>query len=307
MHFEYAVEPAAISTDLKTCKYISEKLGFDRGRLLVLFPKTWLAAAIEGAAHLPDYEKKRVVEALIRTKNNASIKAGRPYKPDVGDWLTNALADHQRKPFRGIIARENQEKAQAVVLVDDVEDTHPLIAAPTSRAIARDAASISSAVSGLLQNGKQIVFVDPYFDPFSQRYKATLRACLSIVRTDNPEATCEIHYRYHPNKACQPEIEREAARQFPGVIPNGMKISIYCWKQKQGGADFHARYLLTEKGGISVDAGFSAEGNQQNTDMHLIAQGHCQERLAMFNPTATVFELVGPILRVDSAGAVEHV
>ena len=47
-------------------------------------------------------------------------------------------------------------------------------------------------------------------------------------------------------------------------------MSIFCWREKSGGADFHARYLLTDKGGIGIDAGFSAEGGRQKTDMHLM-------------------------------------
>jgi hypothetical protein len=44
-----------------------------------------------------------------------------------------------------------------------------------------------------------------------------------------------------------------------------MKVTIFCRRQKDGGQDFHARYLLTERGGIAVDAGFSAEGDHQTT------------------------------------------
>lgn len=307
MHYEYAVEPAAIAADWKTCKYLSEKFGFDRGRLLSLFPSKWFKIAHHEAAHLPEVEKKRIVEALIRLKNRASIRTGRPYDPGLGDWVASALADHKRQPFRGIIAKERNSNAEAIIPVDDVEDDHPLIAAPTSKAINRDAPSISAAVSQLLQHANRIVFVDAFFDPFSPRYRSTLRACLDIVAKENSGATCEIHYRYHPNKACQTEIEREAAQLFRGTIPDGLRISVYCWKEKQGAADFHARYLLTEKGGISVDAGFSAEGSHQNTDMHLIAQALCQERLVMFDRAATAFELVAPILTIDSTGAVARV
>ena len=49
-----------------------------------------------------------------------------------------------------------------------------------------------------------------------------------------------------------------------------MTVTIYRWRQKPGGADFHARYLLTDRGGIRVDAGFSAEGASQTTDMTLM-------------------------------------
>jgi hypothetical protein len=41
------------------------------------------------------------------------------------------------------------------------------------------------------------------------------------------------------------------------------------WREKAGGADFHARYLVTDRG-IRVDVGFSAEGRHQKTDMAII-------------------------------------
>jgi hypothetical protein len=47
-----------------------------------------------------------------------------------------------------------------------------------------------------------------------------------------------------------------------------MKVATFCWRERNGGEDFHARYLLTERGGISVKAGFSADGNHQTTDKH---------------------------------------
>jgi hypothetical protein len=50
------------------------------------------------------------------------------------------------------------------------------------------------------------------------------------------------------------------------MIPDGLKVTIFCWRQKTGGADFHARYLITDKGGIAVDAGFGADGAHQTTD-----------------------------------------
>jgi hypothetical protein len=61
-----------------------------------------------------------------------------------------------------------------------------------------------------------------------------------------------------------------------------MKVTIFCWREKTNGEDFHARNLLTDRGGIAVDAGFSAEGNHQTTDMHLMGYDLSQERLEAF-------------------------
>jgi hypothetical protein len=93
---------------------------------------------------------------------------------------------------------------------------------------------------------------------------------------------------------------------FKGVIPAGMKVAIFCWRERSGGEDFHARYLLTERGGIAVDAGFSAEGNHQVTDMHLMSYDLSQEKLKLFARGAAFYELVEPIIRVAGDGKVER-
>jgi len=84
-------------------------------------------------------------------------------------------------------------------------------------------------------------------------------------------------------------------------------VTIYRWRQKPGGADFHARYLLTDRGGIRVDGGFSAEGGAQTTDMMLMDFALSQATRGAFERAAGVYELVEPVLQIDSNGDVAHV
>jgi hypothetical protein len=81
-----------------------------------------------------------------------------------------------------------------------LDELHPLMAVPHDRAVTRDAACIGEALKELLCFSSHILFVDPFFDPYSARYKSTFRECLGIVKTRNPGASCEIHYRYHDDK-----------------------------------------------------------------------------------------------------------
>jgi hypothetical protein len=71
---------------------------------------------------------------------------------------------------------------------------------------------------------------------------------------------CEIHFADHA--WCPPiqEIERRVGRWLQGVIPTGMSIALFGWKEKTGEEDFHDRFLLTDKGGMTIGAGFSADG-----------------------------------------------
>jgi hypothetical protein len=121
--------------------YLAEKFGFDRGRILSLYPKKWLPLAIDAADHLPPYEKKRVVEKLVASKRDSSIRKGRNYDPAIGGWLDNALAQQAIDPFRAIIACERRRSEACVTCVltaDEVEEANPLISVPHDAAIARE-------------------------------------------------------------------------------------------------------------------------------------------------------------------------
>ena len=305
MLYEYAVEPRAIAADWSTCRYLSEKFGFDRGRLLALYPKKWLRIAIESASHLPDRQKKTVVEKLRRLKQDCSIRSRRAYDPGLPGWLANAVAQQAIDPFRAIVATENTAGQEFILRASELDETHPLFAVPHDCQVQREAASLATAMSMMFRGAKHVLFVDAYYDPFNPKYQNTLRACLRHVQSANPGAGCEVHHLDHQHCFPAEAVELQAHAKFQDVIPDGMKLTIYRWRERVGGEDFHARYLLTDKGGIRIDAGFSAEGNQQTTDMGLIASDVWRSRMHAFSSDAEVYELVGPVLELSSNGNVQ--
>jgi hypothetical protein len=306
MLFEYAVEPQAIGSSWQNFRYLIEKFGFDRGRLISRFPGKWEKKVIQAAkeAGVPAIRMASIVERL-RNAKLAVVDFGRPYNSEMS-WIDNALTENQRAPFHAIIAQQNLGGNAAVLLVADVDEHQPLMAVVQDLAVSREAEFIAAALGAFLRVSTRILFVDPFFDPYNARYKSTLRACLAVVKADNPSAACEIHYRYHNNKPTNAELEGEAAKLFNGVIPEGLAVLLYCWREKKDGADFHARYLLTDRGGVGIDAGFSAEGGHQNTDMHLMSVALSQARLTAFARDATDFELVKPVLEIRSDGSVRR-
>jgi hypothetical protein len=304
MLYEYAVEPAAIAADWKTCVYLAEKFGFDRGRLLSLFPKKWLSVAIESASHLPAVEKLRVIEKLTKLKRDSSIRSGRTYDPNIGTWLQNALTQQVSAPFHAIIANSNPTAHPHVLVVGELDEGNPLIGIPHDAAIVREAQELAGAMKLLLRSAETVLFVDAYYDPFDRRYQDTLRECLRAVQEGNPEATCEIHHLDRPRGPPIDAIEREAKTKFAGVIPEGMTVSIIRWRERYGGEDFHARFVLTDKGGVGTDAGLSAEGKHQTTIMHLMSCALAGKRAQALARTATVYELVEPVLRIAANGTV---
>ena len=302
MFHEYAVEPEAIGSDWQTFRYLIEKFGFDQGRLISQFPKYWFREVYQAAENLSDLQRKRVEEALNEAKKNKVVRTYRPYNPDLAGWLDNAFAEHDREPFHAIIAAANPGCHARVVRSHDVDDGHMLMVCPRERAVPRDIDSLAAALHGMLRFGGRIVFVDPFFDPYNPAYKRVFFRLLSIVKAINPRADCEIHYRYHKDKPDNNDLKHEAAALFGKMIPAELVVTLYCWRERDGGEDFHARYLLTDKGGIRVDAGFEPVGNHQKTDVSLMDFDLSQMRLASLAHDATQYELVRPVLRISANG-----
>ncbi|CAN0337653.1 unnamed protein product, partial [Chrysoparadoxa australica] len=168
----------------------------------------------------------------------------------------------------------------SVVISDEVEDGHQLIACSRERAVPRDVESLATALQGMLRFGARIILVDPFFNPDSQRQRILFYRLLSIVKEHNPHVVCEIHYRYHAKDIDNADLERKSPDFSSNIIPEGLLVDFYCWKERDGGEDFHARYLLTDKGGIRVDAGFDPVGDHQRTDVSLMDFELSQMRLA---------------------------
>lgn len=307
MLFEYAVEPKAISLDLRTCQYLSSLFGFDRGRLLSLFPRKWLPMAIQATDHLPDTEKKRVVEKLVTLKRRASIKSGRSYDIAIDSWLENAIKQHNLKPFHAIVATEGCDHA-SIVCIDDFDIEHELVTCPPIRRVKRTGQDIANAMATLLKEANTILFVDPYLDISSAENRETLKACLEIIASNiSPVQKCEVHFGHMDRLGSSTDIiEGNIERWLDDVLPDGISVIFYNWEKKDRGEDFHARYLLTEKGGLSIDAGFRARGHHQTVDMSLLDQAFCVARLDDFKRNSTVYELVEPVVEVFSDGRIVH-
>ena len=102
MLYEYAVEPSAIGQDWGTFRYLIEKFGFDKGRLIAWFPSSWerdvwIAARASGMGQI---KLKSVEQRLAQARKNGLYRRGRRYDPGLGNWSSNALQQHMVLPFR---------------------------------------------------------------------------------------------------------------------------------------------------------------------------------------------------------------
>lgn len=299
MLYEYAVEPQAIGSDWQTFRYLIEKFGFDRGRLISRFPKHWFREVYEASKGLPDRQRKSLEEALRQAKGERTkvVRSGRPYDPALGGWLDNALAQHAVAPFHAIVAETNPTGQDAVLIAAEVDELDPLMDSPPMWPVPRVGSVLAEAMGPMLRSARTLLFVDRYFEIRDPLYKETLKACLDVVNSSGTEEVrCEIHYCDNDRRPSAAQIKREAHRWLRGIIPEGMSIVLCAWQEKDGGEDFHGRYLLTDVGGIIVEAGFSAVGDHQNVLLGLLPSDFVRAKLEVFERGSTVYDLVETVL-----------
>ena len=305
MLYEYAVEPQAIGADWPTFRFLMSQFGFDRGRLISRFPKGWLREVYAAAAGVPDLHRKKMEEALIIAKRSKVVSFGRPYEPRLGGWFENALAQHAASPFRAIIAETNATGDDAVLRAADLDERDPLMAAPHSWMVRRVGTELANAMAPMLIAARRVLLVDRYFDIRDGRYRETLKACLDVACSGGGrELQCEVHFGDHESRPSMAEVERLAGQWLDGVVPVGTTITLHAWREKTGGEDFHARDLLTDVGGINVEAGFSAEHGGENVRLTLLSSSVWENTLQAFERESVVYDLVGPVIEVRGDGTV---
>ena len=307
MFFEYAVEPRAIGSSWQNFRYLIEKFGFDRGRLVSQFPKAWFNEVYGASAEMKEMERKRFVEILNQSKHTKVIRSGRPYDPALGSWLKNAVAQHTVAPFHAIIAEQNPSSLAGVITVNEADDDNPLMKSGHTWEVERVGATLADAMGPLLRSARSVLFVDRFFDIRDARYKETLKSCLeALVASGANGGHCEIHSCDHESRPPADVIERNASRWLQGILPVGASITLFTWRERHRGADFHARYLLTDVGGMNVDAGFSAEGAHQMVQIGLLDFDFAQKKLRAFARDSVVYELIKPVLEIRSDGSVRR-
>lgn len=290
MIHEFALEPEAVS-NWRDFRYFIERFGAEHGRLIAQFPKKWKRYVIEACTET-GLNRTRIVERL-KTVDSKLVRSGRPYDPEQ-PWLDNALAQHDEDPFAGIIARANPTGHADVMEADAVDATEPRWTVPRERTVARQASDLAETIAPLIRVSKRILLVDPYFTPTVQRYKHSLRAILQQGLNGHLGVEqLEVHSRSVGNTTAAWRNDCELS--LCALLPPGIELALVRWEDTPGGEVMHARYVLTEIGGLRIDHGLDEGAPGQTTDVALLATEFAQERWTEYEQATSPFVFVDRI------------
>ncbi len=141
--------------------------------------------------------------------------------------------------------------------VDAVNDTTELWRTEPGCMVTRDASSFSSSLRVLLRLSRQIILIDPYFDAGQ---KDKIQPLLAFIECLSPTASIAVHFTDQGNvRPSYDECMRRAANVLPRNLPLGSKVTLRCWRERQGGPRLHNRYIITDVGGVKFGDSIKVE------------------------------------------------
>jgi len=264
---EYAVDPGSL-TDWRSIRTLADKVGVPKGRIIARLPKTWFRDLYDRFATVSVIENANLEKALRRLERSV-LPTGRAKKLRASTWLETAEDEHRQRPFRAIIAAENPRSHPAIVPLEDLNEDHERWEAQRELPLAREGDVWVDAIKLLLTSCSELMFIDPHFKPDASRYQRTLKA-LCVAATSNNSRLTKIEYHVE-SKGDPGFFESACQKDIPFLVPQGVDLEVVLWSCKAGGQDFHARYVLTNHGGIRFEQGLDdSKSTTSTTDVSLL-------------------------------------
>ncbi len=270
MLYTYAIEPEALAT-WTTCRLFLNLMGFQHGRAIAAYPtrKRWKAlvrTACRENGDLGDRDHRRILRKLEQS-NGKLVRLEVEYddglEPAAERWIRNAV-DRQtaQSAFHAILSTRNPTNHPDVVLDEDVDESHDKFDVPREQPVMRQAQELAAHIATLVVNSREMLLVDPHLDLSKQKWRPVIAACFDLAGRsirDTPRA--EIHTLDTDAKWSSEEFRKQCQRYIPGMMTGRLtSVRVRRWRLRDNEPhDFHARYVLTERGGYRLDKGLDEQ------------------------------------------------
>ena len=278
MLYVYAIEPDVLVTWDK-CRATINLMGLQHGRAIGAYPssKRWKKMIFEACNRNPscgEREFERIYEKIQESEDKL-VSAQQPTRyddsitPPEECWIRNATA-HQDEAgtFHAIVSTRNPTSHHDVVLEEDVDESHDKFDVPREQPVLRHAKELAAHIATLVVNSREMLLVDPHLDLSKDKWRPAIAACLDLVARSvrgNPRA--EIHTLDTDAKWSSEEFRKQCRRYIPGMMTGELtSVQVRRWRLRDNERhDFHARYVLTDRGGYRLDKGLDEECGVEQT------------------------------------------
>ena len=277
MLYKYAIEPDVLVTWDK-CRITLNLMGFQHGRAIAAYPswKRWkrmILLACHTSPSCGDKEFERIHEKILDSEQKlVRVDRSDDYDGSISPsdecWIRNATSrQHTAETFHAILATRNPMHHPDVVIEEDIDEKHPKLDVPREVLVLRQPDALAAHIRTLVRNSSELVLIDPHFDPSNPRWRSVVKSCIALAAaTIRDESNVEIHTLDARMKPSFAEFEKHCRQHVEPMIAGKVASVRVCrWRKRDDTPhDFHARYVLTDRGGYKLDKGLDEErGTEQ--------------------------------------------
>ncbi|HFD87407.1 MAG TPA: hypothetical protein ENJ35_07010 [Gammaproteobacteria bacterium] len=307
MIYEYGLEPELVATwgNRADFNFFINAFGLGQPRMVSEFPKlkNWRRKVLQALpSTIADLDRERVLE-LVRTMTERMVTREEGHYDGSKEWLENAEREHARIPFHAILAHDNPNNHPDIIVANSLNATDTRWDVQRSKVVCRQAADMAAAVSDMLSNCREAIFVDPHFGPELPRYRRPFSRFLHAVTINRggniPDRIVVIGSNRNPNYDF---FRGECESRFPRLIPAGIDVIFVRIRQLAGGEAVHNRYILTELGGVTFQHGLDDGRQGETDDVALMDRKQYEQRWEQYCGNNPVFDMDGDEFEVAGTG-----
>jgi len=270
---EYAIQPKSLNTASK-CRFWLSLMKLENGRQISRYPKKWKKLVYESLIDCKPREKQYIENRLFKMPKNVLKRRIHEWdnSHEIG-WINNAINEDGVRPFHAIVAHENPDNIEKILVSDEVDDTHPLLETSPSVAIKRDLNGITGWVKPMIEQSSKIVFIDSFFSPGNQDFLQVLQKFIEIINNSTPNNTSK-KIQYHSRETIggsDDHFINICNQNISSFIGKGVEIEFYRWPNNE----IHNRFILTDShGGVSYNYGLSlgSPNHGMNDEINFLPQ-----------------------------------
>lgn len=265
--------------------------------MIAEFPhKKWKIMAYEASNSCTEVDRKRV-EEMLGGIDEKLIRKPRGYDKAKA-WIDNALLQQTIEQFHAIIAAANPDGRGDVLTRDDLNEKNALWAIQREAIISRTAEEMASYAAKLLNISSEILFIDPHFKPQELRFRRPLELFLRETIQGAKIRRIEYHTKCDEDGMSREFFEQKCNEQIAPLIPKGVELTFFRWRPRIGGDAFHARYILTEKGGMRFEHGLDDSEEGVTSDVSLLDTSLYRKRWDSFQIGTPAYDLIDRLVLI---------
>ncbi|MBO2581746.1 hypothetical protein [Shewanella algae] len=249
---EYAVDPEVALSSLVSLQRFFSEFGAQHGRVISEIPSSWereQQAKIR-ELNLTPVAKRKAFDH-IKKLASTSVVGGLAIPGELDVWIEKARYVKRVYGIHAILHRELNSHAGEFDYGNMLEECPDEWVIQHTSSVPRNAQNMAKAIEQALSIATVALFVDPYFHPTEDRYRAPLIEFINRLCGGRRECKKAYLHTTTQQEKGRIDIIQGLSNHVQPLLPSGFTLETWIWPQ----ALLHDRFMLTKNVGFAFGHG----------------------------------------------------